>query len=184
MGKIRTGLPTEKEIAYHEAAHAVACVVQDLSMKEVTIEPGKIEGCLGHITHHSPEGYDFRGSRARGQKKVARQMVIVCYAGFEAQQRLNPSASDEHSQIDVNDASSLLNDYHVYNVKKFEENNNYIYDFIDKLRDEARRLVKREWSAIEAVASRLLEKRTLSELEVKSICKCMTTVKGNSAFAY
>lgn len=146
----------------------MACVVQGLSMEEVTITPGEIEGCLGRMTHRAPRGYDFGGSTARGQKRVARQLIIVCYAGFEAQLRFNPSASHEYSEIDYKDAFELDRDYNVIRWKPGQANDDPHASMLH-LRDKARRLVKREWLTIEAIASRLLSQQTLYESEVKAI---------------
>jgi hypothetical protein len=137
-------------------------------MEKLTINPGEIEGCLGRTTHRSPMWYDFSGSIAIGRKKVARQLIIVCYAGFEAQLRFNPSALHEYSEIDYKDAFELSRDFKVLPRKRGCANDDP-HASMRHLRDEAKRLVKREWSTITAVALRLLQRRTLQESDVKEI---------------
>ena len=131
--------------------------------KVTIIRRGKISGRVAHLTLRSPRAYDYTGSSRRGQKKVARQSIIVCYAGFEAQRLFNPEATDEYSEMDFKDAVEYSKEYQVL-PRKLELN-----VYLGRLRGEARRLVKREWRAIQKVASKLLKQGTLSESDVKSI---------------
>jgi hypothetical protein len=113
--------------------------------------------------------YDFAGSRSQGMRKVARRLIIVCYAGLEAQRWYNPEVSDEYSQIDSDDAFELSREYSVLPRHGNAINDEDHHRYLRSLRGEAQRLVKRKWSIIEAVAAELLNRQTLYESDVKSI---------------
>jgi hypothetical protein len=69
------------------------------------------EGYNGLCRHPNAMGYDTTNKRE--QKSIARDMIIGCYAGIEAQRLVDPP-KPFHGQKDESDAFELSRDWCVF----------------------------------------------------------------------
>ena len=151
--------------AHHEAGHAVAAIVQGLIITYVTIKPD--EDFLGACLHPSAFGYEFSGTRER--KKIVRECIIASYAGLQAEKIFNPQAEEWRAQHDENNAFSLSHEFLVLPRQCSHIGDEAHLEFLAKLQLEARKLIRRHWSSVSAVARALLETKTLNHDQVKEI---------------
>jgi hypothetical protein len=152
--------------AHHEAGHVVAAWAHGLTCESASIE-GHEDGSAGRIVHPSEHGYEGSGGR-RAQRQIARAHIIVAYAGHEAQLLFDPDAPDGATR-DRDDAWALMRRFEV-----LPRDCNYVGDdscvrYLNRLRGDARRLVRRHWPIVEAVARELLNRRTLDTADLKRI---------------
>jgi hypothetical protein len=84
------GMSGKERTAFHEAGDAVALLAQGLSFDRATIRADAERESLGSCLSPTEYGYDTHGTRER--KQVARQIVIGCYAGQEAERLADPDA--------------------------------------------------------------------------------------------
>jgi len=155
--------------AYHEAGHAVADTVLGLHVTNVEIVRRK--DTLGRSSSLGILRYE--GGSRREQRSIARDAIISAYAGVEAQ-RLVETPEVYADDADRNNAFWLSRTYCV-----MPRNCSYVGDdshvaYLERLRTEAKRLVRREWTKIEAVATELLAKRKLTGDRVREICARVT----------
>lgn len=154
----------KEQTAYHEAGHVVAKFVFRLHFTEVSILPG--EGDLGHVTITNVMGYDTTDGRVR--RRLAREIIISCYAGAEAELTYSPKAKDGGS-ADRQKVFELSREYGV-----FPRNNDYVgsqyhMEYLEKLRREARKLVKKHWPAVQIVAEELLKCEKLDQEQINTL---------------
>ena len=154
-----------KEIAtaYPEAGHAILALVNGLTGIEVTIVPG--EGTLGHYLHPRVHGYETQGSRER--RRLARDCILVCYAGMHAQRLFDPDADESHGAIDENNAFNLSRDFGVLPRYCSYVGDSHHLQYLHRLRKEAGRLVRQNQAPIRALAEALLESKILSGEEIR-----------------
>jgi len=126
----------KRQIAHHEAGHAVIAYRFKHGLGSLTIRPNENASTLGSC---SSEGEWQDGSRDREQ-------IIVLYAGFAAERAYNPKADKQGAAGDELKAANLL--------QPGSEST---------LRARAEQLVQENWIQISAVADALLEHETLDE---------------------
>jgi len=158
---------TEKlrSTAYHEAGHAVAAVLQDLTIEYSTINPKK--DSRGSTLSPNVLGYESSGKRE--QKSIARSCIIDSFAGFQAEKIYNPDADEGLSQDDENNAFWLSRTYCVFPRYMSHVGDDFHQDYLEKLRREANKLMRRHWGSVQAVADALLKYKTLNYNQVKAI---------------
>jgi hypothetical protein len=182
-----TRIPHRREdIAYHEAAHAVAHVRFDSGASSVTIVPSEAAGSAGSADHI--DGYedfspvrkedwsDFQAAGIPGfeaefetagkdrsvvtiSAKKAEQHVIACLVGYAAQVAHNPSCvtvARLGAWDDFEQARTAL--------RLMGKNTR-----LDTRKRKAQRFVDQNWKAIELVARDLLELKTLDGGEVECL---------------
>lgn len=139
--------------AMHEAGHAVIAVYFGLGIDAVSIES---EGdTAGYVAHPPPLLYAHCGRRA--MKQAARQMVVGLYAGIIAERLYDPEAPDFHAENDEAEAWNLPREY-ALRIPGCSYVGDETYDrYLERRRDEARRLVVSLKGVIEALADRLLK---------------------------
>lgn len=151
----------DRHVAYHEAAHAVLSVHCDRRFRFVSIESHV--GAAGHVQH-------FRGLRSASADQLTprtiawrvQQDVVILLAGDIAVKRWRGrrdragAMTDEH---DVNDLASLLH----------ERGSPEFVAFIRYMAVHAKGLVDTHWADIEAVAATLVDRRRLSERDVRRV---------------
>lgn len=135
---------TIEQRAYHEAGHAVVGYCLGLDLGPATIIPDEEAGTEGVSSSESPV---CDGSRYEGN-------IVSLYAGGAAQRRFDPTAGDSGCGRDNEEAAALLGDH-------YDEST---------LRQRAEELVESHWGKIEAVASMLIEEKTLSGDDIGTIC--------------
>jgi ATP-dependent Zn protease len=151
--------------AYHEAGHAVITIVQGLTLKKVSIVPG--EDYNGLSVEPAVAGYDF--SNAREARSIARMLIIGCYAGMPAERLVDPDAPDSHGEDDEDNAFRLSREHQVLPRYCSIVGDEYHWKYLDKLRAEARRLVKKHRRAIAKVADELLQEQELDGAKAKNL---------------
>ena len=166
MEEVMSKTPTRSMTAHHEAGHAVAVVVQGLMVESVTIKPGGES--LGSCVHPGILMYEGMETR-QAQRRAARQCIIVSYAGLQAEQLFHPDAPEECSRGDEENAWNLSKQFEVFPRKCTMIGDEAHCSYMERLRGEARRIVRTHRSAIAAVAEGLQEHETLSGQEVKEI---------------
>jgi ATP-dependent Zn protease len=152
--------------AYHEAGHAVACLVQGLGFQGVSI--GTEGETADYSLHPSPLDYHF--STCREHRSIARRCIVVSYAGIEAE-RLVEAGESEDGHTDLCRAFEVSRLYEV-----FPKYMNCVGDeahvaYLKRLRAEARRLVKQHRGAIGRLAQALLNGAATTDDQVRDILR-------------
>lgn len=155
--------------AYHEAGHAVIAWKRGLKVKSATIVPG--DGFDGRVRHSSALGrinIEFDGSdRARIRVETA---IVVSLAGPEAQRRFNPrSWRAYHGETDY----ALVTDL----ALRANGSPETTQAFVDWLSLVARDVVVLSWPIIEKVAAALIERNTLSAVELEDVMRSALRVR-------
>lgn len=154
-----------KATAHHEAGHAVAMIVQDLGFDSVTIMP---EGTsLGSILHPNVLMYDIPSNR-NAQRALTRQLIIACYAGIPAQSLVDPSPEEFHGDGDEQNAFELSREWGVV-PKRCSVGDDAHIGHLEKLRGEAKRLVRRHETVIHALTAVLLKEKTMDYARVREV---------------
>ncbi len=147
--------------AYHEAGHAVAALALRVRFKHVTIIPNEEEGEAGHLEL----GRAHMNAMVTGADKVLRKHLIITLAG-EACQAVREGGRLELPQgsyrSDRGTVGNLLLAY-----SPFDEVRQQVW--FEEGEREALDLIRNRWSAVEAVASALLEHSRLSYAQVREI---------------
>lgn len=159
-------------MAYHEAGHAIlALYFHTANDSDLIVVNDKPSGREAGSTEHPGISRFETGTPER--KKLARDLIVMTLAGYEsaaAASRRNlcqkPGGGDVSDRFD---AMVLLQDcpprgYRRIGDAKCERK-------MDRLRAEARRLVKRLWPKIRSAAHALLANGSLTFSEVKALIK-------------
>lgn len=157
--------------AYHEAGHAVVLLHYGLTPDSVSIRPA--EDYFGIVKHPSP--LMFNCSSLRERRSLAKDMIVGCYAGLEAERMVNPQAPDFHGDGDEQNVFDLCRSYGVVPRGCGFIGDEVHRTYLEGLRRRARRLVRRLRPTINALAQTLLEKETLSGVEAEGIFKSFTS---------
>ncbi len=158
---------SKTETAFHEAGHAVASIGLGLSFEYVTIVPDG--DSLGSMLHPGVMGYHSQSKT--DQKKLARDLMLACYAGFQAEKRYISDANEDLAEADYDNAFFLSRTYQVFPRSMNFVGDDFHHAFLDRLKREAGKLVLTHWSAIETIAKALLEKQTLSFEEAYDVIR-------------
>ena len=157
-----------KATAFHEAGHAVLMAYFGLAFDDVTIAPDAERDSNGHITHPSPLGYQGCDSK-RERRKVARQLILMAYAGMAVERLVDPDAPDCHGASDEKNAFQLSRTYGVQPRHLFFVGDAQHWEFLSRLQNEARGLVLRLRAPIARLADELLSRTTLTWAEVEAV---------------
>jgi len=164
-----------KKVAYHEAGHVVAHVVLGLPFEMVTIVPdedreGRVEGLRPEEIQNKWEEGDREDLAVRDWME---RELIALYAGPIAQRRQFPRSrtngvhqlGGKRYAVPGSDQSQIVRQCHDLFQGEREVANAY-ERFITA---RARSLVEHYWSEIETLALALLERKTMTELEVRKL---------------
>ena len=150
----------EWECAFHEAGHAVACYRLFHRLDYVSIlSTSEYRGCMKGADedwHERPAGTSDAQIRAHIAK-----IATITLAGGAAVEKLFGGMRDVEMRHDIRAARDLL--------ESVAETGEELDIFIDRCWSQARRLVRKEWRAIKAVAVALMERKTLSGEDVEEI---------------
>lgn len=150
---------TLKSTAYHEAGHAVAAWWLHLRFKKVSIRPDS--DSLGRLVHRKFKAADNPECNSSARIQLLMEKHAICaLAGREAQRKFNPrSIRSYHHRSDYGQVIEYLS----CRVADGEE----IRLWARLLVHRANALITFRWPAVKAVATALLERKTLTEQEVR-----------------
>jgi hypothetical protein len=152
-------------IAYHEAGHAIVCLTRNIGFDSVTIVPKGTS--LGACVHPSVLGFDTSSRTER--RGIARDCILVSYAGIHAQSLVDPNPKPYLGSIDDKNAFGLSREYGVFPRRmSFVGDDNHLA-FLERLRDEAGRLVGRYRVVIEVLAKALMDEKTMDEKRAREV---------------
>jgi hypothetical protein len=156
-----------KEVAYHEAGHAVAAVVYGQSFRYLTIRPDKEEGTLGHVTYPGlskglRESLEFRKPTDKQRMDMERH-VITSFAGGQAQARLRGRHDHVGARGDYESAATF--------AVRIVGSGKPLDTFLTYAVACAEHCVKNNWKHICKVAAAVLAhpRHRLSQREVKEL---------------
>lgn len=171
----RTAVNSITHTAFHEGGHAVVGRVLGLTCGRATIVPDHEEGSAGHTVtpdpHRSIADWEARG-RFR-YVSMFRAAIMALMAGREAEIECLGSCQG----VDASDQREIA--FHIDDAEPpavcsdWEEARDR---FAARLRARTRALVHRHRAAIEAVASALLQHRTLDAEQIDGIVRDHTKI--------
>ena len=158
-----------REVAYHEAGHAVLHLILRLPLRQATIIPNQSKGSAGHVTGgtiplwirsiaHYGDAWEYPRALSRTLSEIC-ALKAGHTAGRRATRRANWYGA-KGDRLQAHDWIFLL--VPERRLKEARALDNWL---------EARttRLVKAHWKAIEGVAQELLQKRSLKGQEIRNI---------------
>jgi hypothetical protein len=151
----------ELALAYHEAAHAVACVHERVPLRSVTIQPDADSEGKASV-HHALGGIDpyFDIDSENGRLRVERYVRVSLAGGIAQHFYWKNSVRGDFD--DVSKANQLL--------AKIVGSDEELRAYITLLKIQTRQLVRNLWWAeIRAVAKALVAERHLSARRVRDI---------------
>jgi ATP-dependent Zn protease len=154
-------MDTERVTAYHEAGHAVAATVLGHPINSVTVVPG--ENDLGGMLPDPDDGqnlntafYLYRISLI----SLAGALAEICLKGTVNKSGVGITDMKSGTFVDSSDCDRAKK---VANCIKRDHRMRKIRAFPVK---EAERLIRNNWSAVEAVAGALMQHKTLTLTDV------------------
>ena len=143
----------------------MASLVLDLEMEGASILPDKDLGSLGNVDSPSLMHYE-----PRDRRQVGRASIVATYAGMEAQRRFDPS-NDDGGDDDERQAFWISSYYQVFPRYISCVGDDRHCAYLERLRGEARRLIRRHWSEVEMVAGLLLVHKRLDRDRLKGLSR-------------
>lgn len=174
MTGLGEGRTSPASTAHHEAGHAVVAVVLGITIKQVSIAPN--EESLGNCIHPDVCQFGYRGAYSR--RRIARDCIIVSYAGVEAEKIFDSKAEEWCSLEDEGNAFNLSREFSVLPRGCRCVGDEAHLEFLAKLQSEARRLVRKHWPAVEALADALIQKQRVSGEEASRIIEDAISASG------
>ncbi len=163
-------LNTNEVVAYHEAGHAVAARLARLRFKTVTVIPdddslGKCSALLWKNFHP-----DYQtGMRVTSQVKA---LTFVILAGSVAEARF--TGGKKSRGVDYQDHMKVAYRLVSYLPGSSKVQEAYVLFMLEQTKD----FLEINWSAVEVVASALLERQTLRSSEVQKLIKDQLVGQG------
>ncbi len=158
--------------AYHEAGHAVIAVLEKLSVIRVSIEP--CDEMLGHITYDTFH-FNDEYCAARGLERIERGEREILQLGWErwrgeanARTVLAGEIAERIYAPDAPRSNGADRDLHRFSLWLIElaldRGEREVYGQL--LRMQTERQVRKYWRAVECVAQRLVERKTIDGAEL------------------
>ena len=158
----------EGECAFHESGHAVACYRLFHRLDYVSIvATNEFRGCMKGM---DDDWYERASGTPDAQIRAhTAKIATITLAGGAAVEKLYGTMRGVEMTLDIGAVRELLEDV--------AETGEEMDRFIDRCWSQARRLVRKEWEPIKAVAAALMERKTLSGEDVRRIL-LQTAQKG------
>lgn len=156
----------KEAIAFHEAGHAVAMMRFDQRIKAVSVEGNEDYSGICKRAGRLYLSLDREGDISPTMERRMQDCVVSLLAGIEAQRKFSPrSVRKGHAEGDHRSATHLA--LHVNGTPEQAS------AWIAWLEVRTRDLVScpQNWCAIEALAERLLEEKTIVGKEAESIIR-------------
>ncbi len=164
-------------IAYHEAGHAVANYIFEIPIECASILPEDLySGCVEiskkWIEKKLGEDCEVKDTDPNSSIKLFRYFAIEKYCGGAAETKYRGYSNKEGNRTDRDIVKSELK-LRCSNADKIDE-------FEKGCENSAAQMMAYplNWKMVQSVASALLEKKTLSQSELKEICD--NVVKGEA----
>jgi ATP-dependent Zn protease len=151
--------PERRDTAYHEAGHAVVWHLLGRVIDYVTLDDDWFTESLGHTSYRIPS--DEERSNAEFYVRYLEDRIITAYAGGYASQKL----CQEYDEAGCANDLRQVAEYNSALGGSPEE----AAERLPRLSEEARALVERGWTAIEALAAVLLEEEDVSGVKAAAI---------------
>ena len=149
--------------AYHEAGHAAVLLHFEIPFSSVSVvASGDADG---RIRHPSPM---MIGESRRARQTAARQLILVAYAGMQAQRLVDSAAQDFHGAYDDENALWLSKEYCAMRGCSWVGDPFHIA-YLERLRKEAGRLVRGLRWRIDTIARTLMVHETLTGDQVRAL---------------
>ena len=167
-----------EEVAYHEAGHVVAAVLQNFPLDSVTVVPatdGSYLGCVSFVESADRHVW-CEENDADDKSEWYRKQMVGSWAG--------PVAWEIHSG-EFNEAGATQD---IQNVNTYAANGGFgepafgllegipfpihytdVTEISRETRREATQLLRRHWSAVENMSATLLEQRYLNGTEAREL---------------
>lgn len=192
MSKITKKLATT---AYHEAAHAVACVFaegQRIGFREVSIVPNDAEGSLGHVLRKQHPAWLRRewesGFLSARADRAAMNQAVALLAGRAGASKYRGTGGSswgsavyyhhpEYGKVIVDGDVKRAVEY-LDLISNGDPDETSILWRLAEYR--ARRLVSVHWELVTKLAEALLERHTLTEAEVTEVLFQPTRARARS----
>jgi hypothetical protein len=141
-------------------------VAAGLPVETVSIAPGK--GYSGRCVH--PSVYEYTANR-RGRRRIAKDYIVVAYAGLAAQKLVDCEPKDYHGRNDAVSAFNLSREFQVF-PRRMAYVGDELHDaFLGRLRRKAEWLVRHHRRSIEVLAEALLRNKTMTGERVYALVK-------------
>jgi hypothetical protein len=137
-------LEYQESTAFHEAAHEVICIAQDIPIRELGL---RIDS-KGHGVSHTYRRNAGNPDNTETDVRERKESIILLFAGYWGQVRIFPDLERAAIAHDQSQIDALLDEMHLHESAEW-------YAAKDRLRDESERLVAEHWPAIDAVATAL-----------------------------
>lgn len=163
-----TSARDDREIAYHEAGHAVLARHFGLSVKMVSIA---MTDDWSGVTRYAPgmSAERIQDDDTEAARLHKEHLVCVALAGYMAGKRASPDASDDDGSPDRDKAIDLL-----FVLAR----PGHIPDYEKHLRNRTDCLLDSLWHRVKAVAQALLERETLSKKELLEVIEDANRIRS------
>lgn len=145
--------------AYHEAGHAIMHVLMDIPFNSVTII--ETDDYLGVVKWNMGPSTMLNlnlGSRSREIAALARDAIKVLLAGSLAEEILTGHYNEVGASSDLDE---------IERIAFYQSRNPEAY--IRRIKGDVRQIIKQNWLDVTKLANVLLEKDTLSSVEVYTL---------------
>lgn len=154
-----------KTLAYHEAGHAALALCFNQPIEFVTTEPGK--GYAGAMlrssrVHEFSSEITAQIGKENLKMEFATRESIIAMAGHCAEEIFLNKKLPLHQDTNKGDIKNIMN-----LIKVIPETNKPI--FLNRIREETRRLLIERWPMVEVIANNLLQHRTLNSEKLNLI---------------
>jgi hypothetical protein len=157
-------LKYRQSTAFHEAAHYVSCVAQDIPVRELGLRIDSIGNGRSHI-YCKTSGNVIASEE---DKREIEKSVVLLFAGYLGQLKFFPELKDMRDvadtaiQKDMGQIDALLSDVYPNDPESW-------YKAKEILKVESDRLVTRNWSAIKSLASALWDQPWKPQVQLPPI---------------
>ncbi len=155
--------PDDAASAYHQAGHAVAALRFHFAVDLVTIVPDADTGSLGMCRSAPglPPGFRLDAWLGDESRRILHEWAIVLLAGAAAATIGVGVSANQDAETDFHNAVDLL-DY----VSGDPDKTRWLVEEASKRTDA---LLRASWPDIEGVAHALLERRSLTAMDVTTV---------------
>jgi hypothetical protein len=140
-------LEYQESTAYHEAAHEIVCIAQEIPIRELGL---RIDS-KGHGVAHTYRRNAGDLTNTETDVREREKSIILLFAGYWRQVRIFPDIEYDAIAKDQSQIDELLDEMYPHRSQDWNAAK-------DKLRENSDRFVARHWPAIDALAKALWAK--------------------------